>query len=228
MTRPLQPPAVTTGLGVHTAGLTLLLLLVGYGWLRLGQPHPVPFWSAIAIPIAHQLYVWLCWRWELKSAAISRVMGFVPYVVIFFLLLVGRVIAILWLTWGDFQSLGAPPIIRWGGGAFLLGLGLATNFSVARSFGWARAAGADHFFPAYRELPLVRKGMFRLTPNAMYLFGFMLLWGIALLGDSSAALLAAAFSHAYIWLHWLATERPDMKFLYGARQSGRHSGEERT
>ncbi len=33
--------------------------------------------------------------------------------------------------------------------------------------------------------------------------------------NSAAALTVAAFSHAYIWVHYFATEKPDMDFLYG-------------
>ena len=32
---------------------------------------------------------------------------------------------------------------------------------------------------------------------------------------SSSALLVAAFSHVYIWIHYFATEKPDMQYLYG-------------
>jgi Ser/Thr protein kinase RdoA (MazF antagonist) len=32
--------------------------------------------------------------------------------------------------------------------------------------------------------------------------------------NSTAALTVAAFSHAYIWVHFYATEKPDMEFLY--------------
>jgi hypothetical protein len=34
--------------------------------------------------------------------------------------------------------------------------------------------------------------------------------------NSSAALAVAAFSHAYIWVHFYATEKPDMDFLYSS------------
>ena len=56
---------------------------------------------------------------------------------------------------------------------------------------------------------------FRFIPNSMYTVGFFALWIPALLAGSKAALLAAAFNHAYIWVHYACTERPDMKRIYG-------------
>ena len=47
--------------------------------------------------------------------------------------------------------------------------------SVRRYFTFRRAFGIDHFDPAYRILPMERRGIFRLSPNAMYVFGFLLL-----------------------------------------------------
>lgn len=87
--------------------------------------------------------------------------------------------------------------------------------SVRKYFGFKRAAGADHFDPAYRDLPLVNEGIFRFTNNGMYLFGFFLFWAVAIGFDSKSALAVAAWSHAYIWVHWFATEKPDMEYLYG-------------
>ena len=49
----------------------------------------------------------------------------------------------------------------------------------------------------------------------MYGVAFLGPWGLALLLGSAGALIAAAFGHAYIWLHFYATEKPDMEFIYG-------------
>ena len=84
-----------------------------------------------------------------------------------------------------------------------------------------RAAGADHFDRRYRDMPLVKEGIFRFTSNGMYHFGFLLSWAIAIGFDSRAGLLAAVFSHLYIWVHFHATEKPDMKFLYAGTRSAR-------
>lgn len=89
-------------------------------------------------------------------------------------------------------------------------------YSVVRYFGMARAAGADHYASRYRDMPLVRGGIFRFTSNGMYLYAFLLFWALAVCFDSAAALAVAAFSHAYIWVHFYATEKPDMEFLYAS------------
>ena len=34
------------------------------------------FWIAIEIPIAHQLFVWFCWRTELHRGFLSRIFGY--------------------------------------------------------------------------------------------------------------------------------------------------------
>ena len=94
--------------------------------------------------------------------------------------------------------------------------GLYAMFSVKRYFGFARAAGGDHFDRSYRDLPLVRKGIFRYTSNGMYVYAFLLFWAIAVGFNSLAAVVVAAFSHAYIWVHFHATEKPDMEYLYGS------------
>jgi hypothetical protein len=49
----------------------------------------------------------------------------------------------------------------------------------------------------------------------MYKFGFLILWAIALAFLSKAALLVAAFSHAYIWVHFYFTELPDIHKIFG-------------
>jgi protein-S-isoprenylcysteine O-methyltransferase Ste14 len=97
----------------------------------------------------------------------------------------------------------------------LLVPGIYTMYSVVHYFGIDRAYGIDHFDPAYRDKPFVKQGMFKYTDNAMYKFGFLILWSIALLTLSKAALLAAVFNHLYIWVHFYFTELPDIRRIYG-------------
>ena len=68
-------------------------------------------------------------------------------------------------------------------------------------------------------MPLVNQGIFRFTSNGMYVYAFMLFWAIAIGFNSSAALAVAAFSHLYIWVHFFATEKPDMDYLYGVHKT---------
>ena len=62
--------------------------------------------------------------------------------------------------------------------------------------------------------------MFRFTRNGMYTFGLLLVWLPGLYAASKAALLAALFHHAYIWVHYACTELPDMRRIYGADAIG--------
>ena len=94
--------------------------------------------------------------------------------------------------------------------------GLYAMYSVRRYFGMSRAAGGDHFDQSFRDMPMVKEGIFRFTNNGMYLYAFLLFWAIAVGFGSTAALVVAAFSHAYIWVHFYATEKPDMAYLYGS------------
>ena len=160
--------------------------------------------------------MWLAWRLELQSAATSKTIGFHGYVVVFFVLFTARFLSLLALAWVDRGSLNLS-IIPLTVLTMLLALpGIYAMYSVKRYFGMARAAGADHFDGRYRSMPLVRKGIFRFTTNGMYLYAFLLFWAIAVGFNSSAALSVAAFSHVYIWVHFYATEKPDMEFLYNA------------
>jgi hypothetical protein len=43
----------------------------------------------------------------------------------------------------------------------------------------------------------------------------LILWVPGLWWASPAALVVALFNHLYIWVHYYATERPDMRRIYG-------------
>jgi len=89
-------------------------------------------------------------------------------------------------------------------------------YSIGKYFSFTRALGIDHFDESYRVMPLVREGIFRFTPNSMYVVGFLILWIPALLFSSVAALVIALFSHLYIWVHYFTVEKPDMIRIYGS------------
>lgn len=137
----------------------------------------------------------------------------------FFVLFAGRIIALTIVAYLDRGSLGLGTIAQ----VVLTGAlslpGIYAVYSVHRYFGLARAAGADHFEARYRTMPLVNKGIFRYTTNGMYLYAFLCFWAIAIGFNSVAALIIAAFSHAYIWVHFFATEKPDMDYLYSSGET---------
>ncbi len=89
-------------------------------------------------------------------------------------------------------------------------------YSVKKYFGHSRVMGIDHFYPEkYRDVGIVKEGIFKYSNNAMYVFGFLALWIPAVYFMSKTALLMALFSHLYIWIHYYFTESPNMKVIYG-------------
>lgn len=122
----------------------------------------------------------------------------------------------IYLAWSDRSSLDISPLFQITITGILVIIGLYAIYSVKRYFGMSRAAGADHFDLKYRSMSFVKQGIFRFTDNAMYLYAFLLFWAIALGSGSSAALVVAAYSHIYIWVHFYATEKPDIDYLYSS------------
>ncbi len=207
-------PALRTGQYLHFSSLSVLLLVLALVWLDLGKPVPLLFWSAVAFPVLHQVYVWICWRAELVSGVISGTIGFLGYLIVFFALFAGRFVALVLLASADQDSLHLPDEIAVLAAIAFALPGIYTIYSVHRYFGVIRAAGADHFDEKYRKMPLVKDGIFRFTSNAMYLYAFSWFWAIAIAFNSLSAVVVAAFSHIYIWVHYYATEKPDMDYLY--------------
>ncbi|MGI9343764.1 MAG: methyltransferase [Gammaproteobacteria bacterium] len=176
------------------------------------------FVLVVANAVVHQLYVWACWRLELHAGLLTRLMGgaaFPAYAAGFTVLIVARPVLATLLSLANAGTLPINPDLARLLAAVLFIPFAYTAYSINRYFGFARAFGIDHFDPAWRDKPLVRAGIFRFSSNAMYVFGFLVLWIPALYFRSTAAIVAAAFSHAYIWVHYLTTEKPDMNFIYG-------------
>lgn len=215
MTTTRKPPGLWSGQPLHFTCAAILVALVWLAWKYLERPMPIVFWVAVAFPIVHQVFVWLAWRAELRSSATSKAVGFRGYVALFFVLFGGRFVSLLALAWMDRGSLNLDLLPRVALTTLLAMLGIYAMYSVKRYFGMERAAGADHFDQSFRDMPLVQKGIFRFTSNGMYIHAFLLFWAIAVGFNSVAAVTVAAFSHAYIWVHFYATEKPDMDYLYG-------------
>lgn len=184
----------------------------------LGVGTPAWLWASVLVPILHQVYVAFAWRAQLHHQLLTRWCGaraFPRYRAGFVVLILLRPLTLVALAVSNRGTLPIPPLL---GGAiavvcFLPGTWLL--HSIRRYFTFDRAFGIDHFDRAYRHVPLVREGIFGVVPNAMYVVGFLSLWGVACLLRSQAALLVAAFQHLYILVHYVCTERPDMRVLYG-------------
>jgi len=188
----------------------------------LGVSTNTWLWLSITVPILHQVYVWFAWRGQLKYALISRIFGesgFKIYTIGFTVLFASRLIFIILLSLSNRDSIALSPGFSY---ALLIVFTLLSGYlfySVRTYFGFKRAFGIDHFDDSYRHLPFVREGIFKYTSNAMYTFGFLILWVPGLVFYSKAALLAAGFNHIYIWVHYDTTELPDIRYIYSSHKN---------
>ena len=171
------------------------------------------FIIAMSIPLIHQTYVWICWRSELCWKLISNTIGFKGYVIIFFILIISRLSAIV-LCFVDYGSLYKPGWLAWILGLILFIPGAYTMYSVKKYFGFLRAAGADHFDPKYRDLPFENRGIFKWTPNAMYVFAIGIPFAFAVATGSLSMFIVAIYTYISIWLHYFCTEKPDFAVIY--------------
>ncbi|MCJ7537801.1 MAG: phosphatidylethanolamine N-methyltransferase family protein [Anaerolineales bacterium] len=190
--------------------------LDGSSWI--GIPDQTWFYATIVLAIVHQVAGWFVFRFQLVFSLFSRLFGkfdMLVWGIIFFPLILLRPVLTLGLGYADYGSLEPFRIIQIIAGIVLLIPAIYTGWSIEKYFGVPRALGGDHFRQQYREMPLVKEGAFKYSSNAMYAFAFLLFWAIALLTGSRAALVAALFQHAYIWVHMYCTENPDMKLIYG-------------
>lgn len=177
------------------------------------------FIAAILAPIFHQLFVAICWRLELYKKFLSRIFGttaFLLFKIGFFTLFLSRMIFIIVLAISNAGTMSLKVSISYSIATLLSIPALYLFYSVKKYFGMDRAFGIDHFEPEkYKTQIFVKKGIFKYSSNAMYVYGFLILWVPAFLFSSKLALIAALFNHLYIWVHYYFTELPDIQFIYG-------------
>ena len=172
------------------------------------------FMIAMSIPLIHQTYVWVCWRSELCWKSISKTIGFKGYVTIFFILIISRLSAIV-LCFVDYGSLYTPGWFAWSLAVIIFIPGAYTMYSVKKYFGFLRAAGADHFVTKYKDMPFERRGIFKWSPTAMYVFAIGIPFGFAVATGSQSMFIVAIYTYISIWLHYFCTEKEDFKVIYG-------------
>jgi hypothetical protein len=173
------------------------------------------FMIAMFVPLIHQSYVWICWRSELCWKTISNTIGFKGYIILFFILIISRLSAIV-LCFLDYGSLYTPGWFSWILAIIVFIPGAYTIYSVKKYFGFFRAAGADHFDPKYREVPFEKRGIFKWTPNAMYIFGIAIPFAFAIATGSQSMFIVSIYTYISIWLHYFCTEKEDFKVIYGS------------
>ena len=172
------------------------------------------FVVAMSVPLIHQVYVWICWRSELCWKSITNTIGLKGYVILFFILIISRLSAIV-LCFVDYGSLYKPGWFAWILAGIIFIPGAYTMYSVKKYFGFMRAAGADHFDPKYRNMPFEKRGIFKWTPNAMYVFAIGIPFAFATATGSKSMFIVAIYTYVSIWLHYFCTEKEDFKVIYG-------------
>ena len=205
---------------VHLGG-TIFLFYIGAQFVDLenntntfiGINASSWFIIAMSIPLIHQSYVWICWRSELCWKLISSTIGFKGYVIIFFILIISRLSAIV-LCFVDYGSLYVPGWFAWILAIIIFIPGAYTMYSVKKYFGFLRAAGADHFDTKYRDMPFEKRGIFKWTPNAMYVFGVGMPFAFATATGSQSMFIVAIYTYISIWLHYFCTEKLDIAIIY--------------
>jgi len=206
----------------HLSG-TIILFYIGVQFVNL-KNNPNTFFeisalgwfmTAMFIPLIHQTYVWICWRSELCWKTISNTIGFKGYIILFFILIISRLSAIV-LCFLDYGSLYTPGWFSWILAIIVFIPGAYTIYSVKKYFGFFRAAGADHFDPKYREVPFEKRGIFKWTPNAMYIFGIAIPFAFAIATGSQSMFIVSIYTYISIWLHYFCTEKEDFKVIYGS------------
>ena len=171
------------------------------------------FMIAMSIPLIHQVYVWISWRSELCWKLVTKTIGFNGYVIFFFILIISRLSAIV-LCFVDYGSLYTPGWFAWILATLIFIPGAYTMHSVKKYFGFLRAAGADHFDKKYRDMPFEKRGIFKWTPNAMYVFAIAIPFAFATASGSESMFIVSIYTYISIWLHYFCTEKEDFKVIY--------------
>jgi len=204
----------------HLGG-TIILFYVGSQFVDLKNNSNVFiglntftwFIIAMSVPLIHQAYVWICWRSELCWKSITKTIGFKWYMIIFFILIISRLSAIV-LCFLDYGSLYSPGWFAWSLAFIIFIPGAYTMYSVKKYFGFLRAAGADHFDSKYKDMPFEKRGIFKWTPNAMYVFAIAIPFSFAIATGSKSMFIVATYTYISIWLHYFCTEKEDFKIIY--------------
>lgn len=220
-------PQVFEGQLIHAVCLAVLLAAAIWAFMLgnamdgalFGVPTSVWFALLLADAIVHQLFVWIAWRLELHGKILTRWFGdteraFRIYAVLFAVLFAARFVLVILLAVANRGTLGLAPWLGLLMAAIIAVPAVYLFYSVKTYFSFRRAFGIDHFDSAARTWPMVQEGIFKYTSNGMYVFGIGALWIPALALQSEAALIGAAFSHAYIWVHYFTVEKPDMRRIY--------------
>ncbi len=201
------------------AHASLILLFTGIFYL-LTQDIMWTMISFATIAI-HQAFVVVVWRRELVGNHLTKRFGrhfFNIFMVLSYTLFMLRFVSAIVASFMEKNTLDVDPLAIVALVVFFGILSMWAILSVLMFFGLKRTVGIDHFQKSvYRDVPLVRTGIFALSRNAMYLLGMLAFFIPAFLAESSLGIYVALFNYCAMWVHYWATELPDMRYIYGRR-----------
>jgi hypothetical protein len=169
-------------------------------------------WVGLSWFIAGVFQAWVAffWRMELYGSWITNKLGkfgFILHQVGYEVLGLFRFLPLVPICISSKNTLPVSPILS------ITIIIIATPpilwaiYSAIVRFGFARAAGADHFYQHYRDGGFENKGMYRFVPNVMYTVALFWLYHLGLFWFSSLGLVVAACHHIFVWAHYFCTEK---------------------
>ncbi len=174
---------------------------------------------SMATGVIHQFYVWLIWRLELCYGTISRVFkgaGFRLYTIFFSIFILSRPFTIFALGMTDYGSLNISTGLQVTLLILMIPPWAFAIYSVVKYFTFDRAFGIDHWHPEkFKDEGMIKEGIYKFTTHGMYFYAILILWIIAIGFRSQWAIIGAFFHHVAVWIHYHATEKPDLKIIYG-------------
>jgi hypothetical protein len=165
-----------------------------------------------------QYWVAFFWRLELYGGRISAWMGSVGFpfyrigYIVFGLL---RLLPLIPIAMTSRNTVSVPVWISLPFLVVTIPLSLWDLYCATVYFGVTRASGADHFNPAYRSANLEKRGIYKYIPDVIYTVVLLAMYHPGLVWQSAQGLITAAVHHAFVWVHYFCTEKPDMREIYG-------------
>jgi Phospholipid methyltransferase len=168
----------------------------------------------------HQGSIAAAWRLELHHGLVSAYLGkrggFLVHRIVYVLTGGLRLLAVIPISLTTAHTLAVPPWVS------IPLLAISMPFTVwglwcaLAYFGLDRAAGVDHFDPARRQ-GFEQRGLYNYIGNVMYTVVLLMLYHPGLVFQSALGLVVAAAHHAFVWVHYWCTEKPDLREIYGQR-----------
>lgn len=178
------------------------------------------FWMGMFMTFFFQCYLAMVWRcqlnWNMITNALGEKAGINVHLVIFCILLYGRVASVLACGFFSPGTLFTPTPLT----TALLSLPLLAAlygwFSVQWVFGTRGRAGIDHFYPKhYGQLPLVTEGVFKYIQNPLYSLGAFCYIIPPLMCGSLEGTILGIWVYIVQWIIYFTVEKENMKEIYG-------------